>query len=412
MTGRLRLLLVVTAGLLASACAMPRDTTADLVIRDVAVHDGRGEEPFIASVSVDDGRIRTIGPAQRGKRLIDGRGLHLLPALIDMHVHLGAVRGADVPDEAYLDYGIATVRDLGGFVDQLSPRIGKGPLRVHSSLGTLNGEAMAPFHRAVRSPSEAKVAVTLLADSGASVIKIHRAFPPVVLPKLIEAAHARGLTVVGHVPLTLHPLDACRTGMDGIEHVGSLIEAYVSVTPGAKQDDAIRYLLSAKADPLFECLAGRQVAVTPTLVLYTSIARARAGRGPLPVEFAKAIAAMQAIVMRLHRAGVPLVAGSDSSGLDRPRVVPGESLIEELQLLREAGIPARAVERIAAANAARVLGLSTDGRLIAPGMPADLLLVVDDPARDWSVISKPRIILIGGVEWHGRSAADGNPTAR
>lgn len=382
--------------ILAASCMTPRPA-ADLVIRDVAVHDGTGREPFIASVAITDGRISSIGRAPAATQVVDGSGLHLLPALIDMHVHLAGVRGSDVPDSAYLTKGIARVRDLGGFADQLRPRLGRGPLRVHSSLATLNGEAMAPFHQSVRTSADVEAAVDELAAAGASVIKIHRAFPPSLLPVLVETAHRNGLKVTGHIPLKLHPLEACRAGMDGVEHLGSFIEAYVSAVAGASQDSAITYLLSGESDPLYRCLAERQVFVTPTLVLYTSIARARSGGKPLGAEMMAMIAKFQSIVLRLQAAGVPLLAGSDSSGLERPKVEPGASLIEELNLLRSAGIGARQVQRIAAAHAARALGLSSGGPLIAAGMPADLLLVDRDPAADWSVIARPRRIILGGA---------------
>jgi len=408
-SGLVRLLAPLLA-LLAASCVTARPA-ADLLLSGVAVHDGTGAEPLRASVAITDGRISSIGPAAAARRVIDATGLHLLPALVDMHVHLAGAPGADVPDSAYLDHGIVRVRDLGGFADQLRSRMRGGPLRVHSSLATLNGEAMAPFHRPVRTPAEVRSAVAELEAAGAAVVKIHRAFPPALLPLLVETAHRQGLKVTGHIPLKLHPLAACRAGMDGIEHVGSFIEAYVSAVPRATQESAIAYLLSPASEPLFQCLADRQVFVTPTLVLYSSIARARSGGKPPTAAMTATIASMQAIALKLHQAGVPLLAGSDSSALQRPKVEPGVSLLEELDLLRSAGIGPRALQRIAGGNAARSLGLSA-GALIAPGMPADLLLVDGDPARDWSVVGRPREIIAGGVPHRWRGAATGGRQSR
>lgn len=396
MASRLAKLLAPLLAMVAGSCVTPRPA-ADLLLSGVAVHDGTGAEPLRASVAITGGRISSIGRAIAARRVIEGAGLHLLPALVDMHVHLAAVRGRDVPDSAYLKHGIARVRDLGGFADQLRPRLGRGPLHVHSSLTTLNGDAMAPFHRPVRTPAEVHAAVADLAAAGAAVVKIHRAFPPELLQLLVDTAHRRGLKVTGHIPLKLHPLAACRAGMDGIEHVGSFVEAYVSAVPQATQESAIAYLLSPDSEPLFRCLANRRVFVTPTLVLYSYIARARSGGKPPNAAMIATIASMQAITLKLHKAGVPLLTGSDSSALQRPKVEPGASLLEELDQLRSAGIGPRDLQRIAGGNAARALGLSAVGALIAPGMPADLLLVDGDPARDWSVIGRPRHIILGGV---------------
>lgn len=346
---------------------------------------------------VTDGRFSSLGGSARAKQSIDGRGLHVVPGLIDMHVHVAAVEGRTVAGEEFLNRGVTTVRDLGGFSAQIraAAQSQAGP-RVRSSLQTLNGKAMASFHRAVRSEADVRAAVEDLAASGASVIKIHRAFEPALVPHLVERARSRGLSVTGHIPLGLHPLQACELGMSGIEHVGSFIEAYVSAVEGAKQEDAVKYMLSKQSEPLYRCLALRGVAVTPTLVLYDSIARARAPTGPLPVEFTRFIGQMQAIVLRLQRSGVTLMAGSDASGLDRPAGAPGTSLLRELELLRGAGLEGPEVLRAVAANPAMSLGLGAGGRLIAPGLAADFLILDADPRADVSAYSRPVGIYFAG----------------
>lgn len=390
----LQLLLFAT---LAAGCAS-RSPIADVAVADAFVHDGRGASPVVASVMIRNGRIQAVGKSAKAVTTIDGRGLHLLPGLIDMHVHIAAVEGATVPAAAFLDRGITTVRDLGGFAEQISAASSAGGLRIYSSVATLNASAMAPFHRVVDSPEAARLQVDEAARAGAALIKVHRALSPTVLPAVIDAAHRRGLKVTGHIPLRLHPLRACEMGMDGIEHVGSLVEAYTSAVEGAKQADAVRYLLSDEAEPLYRCLRERRVTVTPTLVLYASIARARAGGAAIPQEFREFIESMQAITLKLHQAGVVLLAGSDASGLDRPAVEPGASLFEEMALLRGAGIGSHEVLRIVGANAALNLGVAADGRLITIGQRADLLLLSSDPRTDPHAMERPLRIFVAGRE--------------
>lgn len=391
-----RAVLLLLLGLLVGACAI-RAPVADLAITGAWVHDGTGNEPVRASVVVVGGRFSTIGNSGRAKQTIDGRGLHLVPGLIDMHVHVAAVKGRTVAGEEFLSRGITSVRDLGGFPAQVrAAAAAPGGPRIRYALQTLNGTAMAPFQRAVTNEAEVRAAVDDLAASGAAVVKIHRAFPPQLVPPLVEAARSRGLGVTGHIPLGLHPLRACELGMNGIEHVGSFIEAYVSAIDGAKQEDAVSYMLGRDSEPLYRCLASRGVAVTPTLVLYESIARARAPTGPMPAEFARFIGQMQAIALRLQRSGVALMTGSDASGLDRPAVDPGSSLLRELELLRGAGLDGGEVIRAAAANPARSLGLSVDGRLIALGLAADFLILGSDPRADISAYSRPVSIYFAG----------------
>jgi hypothetical protein len=87
-------------------------------------------------------------------------------------------------------------------------------------------------------------AINDLARAGAVQTKIHRAFPPELLPSAVRLAREHSLTLTGYVPLGLHPLAAREQGMGGIEHVGSLLEAYLSVPPKRTPNDAIAYLLS------------------------------------------------------------------------------------------------------------------------------------------------------------------------
>lgn len=390
----------LVAGLLAlvvGACVSTPDDAADLVIKGAWVHDGSGAAPVVGDVAVKGGRFTAVGGQRRARETVDGRGLHLVPGLIDMHVHIAAVENRVVAGQLFVSRGVTSVRDLGGFPAGIRAAAASsdGPT-VHSAITTLNGEAMSPFHRRVANPAEATNAVADLARAGATVIKVHRAFPPALLSPLVAAARARNLKVTGHIPLGLHPLRACQIGMAGIEHVGSFVEAYVSAVPGAKQEDAINYLLSDQAEPLYRCLADRRVNVTPTLVLYESIARARSGGGPLPEQFRKFIAQMQAITLRLHRAGVPLLPGTDSSDLDRPAVSPGVSMLRELELLRGAGIGGSDLVRIVAANPARALGIDSLGRLIAPGLPADFLILSVDPRSSASAYATPTAIYLRG----------------
>lgn len=388
--------IALVAFLLGACASIPRPV-ADFVVRGAFVHDGTGAAPVIGDVAIRGGLFSSVGGSPRGRVAIDGRGLHLVPGLIDMHVHVGAVVGSPVDGRRFVETGVTRVRDLGGFPDGISAAASalNGP-KIHSAITTLNGEAMSPFHRRISTDAEAAGAVADLARAGAAVIKIHRAFPPAQLPALVAAARAKGLGVTGHVPLGLHPLRACEMGMTGIEHVGSFVEAYVSAVTGAKQDDAVRYLLSDEADPLYRCLADRRVTVTPTLVLYESIARARSGNRPITPQFRQFIASMQAITLRLHHAGVALMPGTDSSGLDRPAVTPGVSMLREIELLRSAGIGGSELMRVVAAHPAIALGIDPAGRLIAPGMVADFLILAADPRWVPDAYAAPRAIYLRG----------------
>ena len=90
------------------------------------------------------------------------------------------------------------------------------------------------------------------------------------------------------------------------------------------------------------------------------------------------LAHASAAVKQLARAGVPILAGTDSPN---PGTAHGASMHRELELLVEAGLTP--VEALAAATSvpAGEFGLNDRGR-IARGKRADLVLVSGDPTKD------------------------------
>ena len=86
-----RTILCLGALLLASAAAprAPRQSF-DILIRGGEVHNGEGRAPFTGSVGIRGDRIVYVGPNRAGlsgRRVIDARGMAVLPGLIDVHTH-------------------------------------------------------------------------------------------------------------------------------------------------------------------------------------------------------------------------------------------------------------------------------------------------------------------------------------
>ena len=393
------------AGLLA-ACAQPAPD-AELAIENVTVYTGGDEAPFVGTVTVRDGRIldvvRGAGRPANAVNTIDGSGRYLVPGLWDMHVHVASSKDNALDLSAFLRHGVTSVRDLGGYPQDVlaaQAAIGAGEPgpTVYSALQMLNGEAFADFQRVVTTAEEADAAVAGLAALGARQVKVHRALAPKLLPAVIEAAHARDLAVTGHIPLGMHPLAACEAGMDGVEHVGSFLEAWSSVTDEGSAERALQWMESPAAAALYECLAARGIVVTPTLVVYPTVARKRSDGDELPPAFRDFVAGLARVTARLHAAGVPLVAGTDTSDLaDFLPIPPGASLLEELVMLQDAGIPPAAVLRLATGNAARALGLGGESGVIAPGRAADFLLLARDPGEDVRHLREPLAVFQRGI---------------
>lgn len=97
------------------------------------------------------------------------------------------------------------------------------------------------------------------------------------------------------------------------------------------------------------------------------------------------------LVRELHRAGVPLLAGTDT-------FVPGHSLHDELGLLVRAGLSPLDALRAATTAPAQFLGVEGRFGAIAPGMAADLLLLAANPLDDIANSRTIRRVILCGRE--------------
>jgi hypothetical protein len=99
------------------------------------------------------------------------------------------------------------------------------------------------------------------------------------------------------------------------------------------------------------------------------------------------------IVHAFHRAGVRILAGTDAP---MPRVYPGWSLHEELELLVRAGLtPAQALHAATLAPA-QFLDMHREIGSIATGKRADLLLLDADPTQDIRNTRRIRTVVLAG----------------
>jgi imidazolonepropionase-like amidohydrolase len=89
----------------------------------------------------------------------------------------------------------------------------------------------------------------------------------------------------------------------------------------------------------------------------------------------------------MHKAGVPIVAGTDGSGLE---------LVRELELYVESGFtPGEALEA-ATIVPARLVGADKHTGSIAVGKDADLVLVDGDPSKAVGDLRHTRLVMMDG----------------
>ncbi|MCX4728361.1 amidohydrolase family protein [Streptomyces sp. NBC_01306] len=96
-------------------------------------------------------------------------------------------------------------------------------------------------------------------------------------------------------------------------------------------------------------------------------------------------------------AGVPMVAGTDACGA--AGVIPGFALHDEFDYLAEAGLDPLTILRTTTTEPARFLG--EEGRFgrVVTGMPADLVLLDEDPLEDHTALREIAGVMRDGSWW-------------
>ena len=114
--------------------------------------------------------------------------------------------------------------------------------------------------------------------------------------------------------------------------------------------------------------------------------------GALADRMAQAFAGSLDQTARAIRAGVPILAGSDAGN---PVTFHGVSLIRELELLAQAGMPLGDVLKSATSRPADRFGQSSLGR-IAAGAIADIVILEDDPTERVAAYRRVVSVYLGG----------------
>ena len=102
---------------------------------------------------------------------------------------------------------------------------------------------------------------------------------------------------------------------------------------------------------------------------------------------------LERVVGALHRAGVPLLAGTDAMWAF---VIPGFALHDEMDLLAASGLSPYEVLRAATVEPARFLRVPNEFGTIAVGRRADLVLVETNPLEDLGTLRKPAGVMVRG----------------
>lgn len=408
---------------------------ASLVDKDAAmalvggtVIDATGAAPISDAVVIVKGdRIVDVGPRERvkipdGVRQVDVTGKTLLPGLWDMHAHFEQVEWGPI----YLAAGVTTVRDCGNepdFIaavrDSVAANTGLGPRLLLACLIDGPGK-YAIGVGSVNSAAEIPAAVKRMKDGGCVQAKIYSSMRPELVKPLAKAAHAAGMTVTGHIPGGMAPMQAIDDGMDMVNHLASIAPAFYAAgiavdVEGPARDRAVLAIdvASPASKKFIAALAKRKIVVDPTIALDEAFNHTGAEMFALEPGLAKVaqplagplssmgiaekekekghkIFAKQMEILRaLHAAGVIIVAGTD-------QLVPGHSLRRELELYVDAGFTPLEAIQAATIVPARAMKREKDLGTIEKGKIADLIVVDGDPLKDIRALRRVVTVITGG----------------
>lgn len=272
----------------------------------------------------------------------------------DAHGHL-SFYGENSMD-SLIKYNIYGVRDCGGDLTELKKMRGdinlnnKRGLKLFISGPFLDGPKKAPFRLTITTPEQARHAVDSLYDAGVDFIKTHNALSRECYFAIIKEARSRGLKVVSHLPKGVAVWDAANAGTSCIEHVAESILAspiYAGYTKNVEEAGEW-WLTSPVADSILKIMAQQKLFLTPTLIAFRTFID-MADTDFAKKERLKGFETLKKIVLKFHKTGIIILAGSDFS---KPEfnIIPGKSLLEEINLLQEAGLSKREAINAASLN--------------------------------------------------------------
>jgi phosphohistidine phosphatase SixA len=438
---------------LSTAAAAPAQEPRGIAIVGADVLPMAGAQQRLAgqTVLIEGDSIVKVGPSAAvkvpaGFKVVDGKGKVLMPGLVDMHVHLSPEPGrpGDATQRALavmLAHGVTTARTMAGAPLHPSVRAGieKGEIvgpRLYAAAPAIH-QGNAPGANAAR------IAVVTAKQAGYDLIKSHQIADTEVWAAVQAEAKAQGLPTAGHVANSIGIDRAVAAGQQ-VEHLDSLVHALLApgsiersiefgqIPPPQVMDAALNASDATYAALAKKLAAGKSWQV-PTLALFERLADvttpteqlarlddmrfipnpaigqwaaqrqgligsgfdAAAGKGLIQLR--------RKLVAALHKAGVRIMAGSDTPQAFH---IWGPGLHREIEALSAAGLGPMAALRSATVvprdyfrslpNGGSASGWKAAFGTVTAGARADLILLPSDPSRNLAALKRPLAVVAGG----------------
>jgi imidazolonepropionase-like amidohydrolase len=418
------------------AKTLPKTPTGPVAFENVRIYDADAKRFLTGqTVVVSGSKITAVGPAARTKIPADAQrmptaGMTLVPGLWDVHMHVGN----DYTGFQELSLGVTSVRDPGNSdsatIDRRT-RWAKGdllfPTVYASSLIDGKGPNSAQVANIATTLDEAIGWVRKAKENGFVGIKIYGTFNPTWVKATVAEARKLGLHVHGHIPQGMRPIEAINAGYDEITHINWVImqgmpDSVIQASNGiARFEGPGRYakdldLDAAPMRTMIATMAKRKIASDPTAIAFESLYVPENGDlspsyapfvGTLPpasergfrqggfkvpegltrADYRASWAKMVALIGKMHKAGVPINAGTDGSGIE---------IVHELEIYQQAGMTPAEALYTATLSPAKLVGQDKTTGSIKVGKVADLVLVEGDPSVRIGDLRQTRTVMLGG----------------
>jgi len=400
------------------------------------VIDGTGAPARLGwTVLIQGRRILAAGsnveiPAEA--HVVDLAGQTLLPGMFDMHGHLYAYNGHNLTFESvayprlYLAGGVTTIFTAG----ELDP---EGAIALRESIN--NGQAVGPqiltagpYFSGGNAASwmlKARNTEDMLAlytqwSARIDGVKFYTRIPEDQFKVVLDAAHADGLVVTGHLE-SISAMRAIELGIDGLEHgLFGMSELFPKGASFGTQYCAISELdvTSAPVVGIVDALVQHGTYLDPTIVVFQP---ELPDFEPLVEDWEKyldesvrnsirreiqsmvqgeclqiALEKQAQFVRAVHDRGGLIVTGTDPV---IPILLPGYSVHRELENLVAAGLSPLEAIQAATLNAATALRLDSHKGSIDAGKIADLVVVDGNPDVDITAIGNTVMVFKNGVPY-------------
>jgi len=419
-----------------------------IALENVTVFDGTGAAAQTdQTIILDGGVIQTVGSSSEvnvpeGATRIDLKGHTVTPGLVGLHNHTfystsqRSVQQNFSAPMLYLASGVTTIRTTGSVApyDEIE-------LRASIENGTQAGPNMyitGPYLRGdeawLEGPEDASRVTSYWGEEGVDWMKVYTQVTRAELKAVVEAAHAHGVKVTGHLCSIGHT-EAVELGIDSIEHDLSTNSDYApnkepdKCPTGDWRADYVNLDLdSEQVQHTFKTMIDAGVGRTTTPAVFEMYVQGR------PRADDRSLAAMSeetraeylatqerfatgaagrtveqwekslAYDLAFHRAGGLLAAGVDPTGYGG--ALPGYGDQRNYQLLLEGGFTPAETIRVMSLNGATILGIDDKTGSIEEGKRADLVVFKGDLASDETVITKATLVFKDGVGFNSSRMVD------